>query len=140
MNEAHNLFGTLQNFDPGNGRQGALHSLRQLESAGVGPVSRLPVSIRLVLEAVLRNCDGKRVLEENVRALANWKPTGPRTEEIPFVVARIVLQDFTGVPLLVDLAAACAGGFGGGSLGAGGLLRHAGCHEPEPGAGVQAQP
>jgi aconitate hydratase len=105
MSDAHNLFGTLQTFDLGNGRQGALHSLRQLENAGVGPVSRLPVSIRLVLEAVLRNCDGKRVLEENVRALANWKPTGPRTEEIPFVVARIVLQDFTGVPLLVDLAA-----------------------------------
>ena len=64
-----------------------------------------PVSIRLVLESVLRNCDGKRVLAQNVRALANWKPTAPRKEEIPFVVARIVLQDFTGVPLLVDLAA-----------------------------------
>ena len=71
----------------------------------MGPVSRLPVSIRLVLESVLRNCDGKRVTEQNVRALANWKPKAPRTEEIPFVVARIVLQDFTGVPLLVDLAA-----------------------------------
>ena len=105
MSKAQNLFGTLQNFDLGNGQQGALHSLPQLEKAGVGPVSRLPVSIRLVLESVLRNCDGKRVLEQNVRALANWKPTGPRTEEIPFVVARIVLQDFTGVPLLVDLAA-----------------------------------
>ena len=105
MSKAQNLFGTLQNFDLGNGRQGAFHSLPQLEKAGVGPVSRLPVSIRLVLESVLRNCDGKRVLEQNVRSLANWKPTGPRTEEIPFVVARIVLQDFTGVPLLVDLAA-----------------------------------
>ena len=105
MSKAQNLFGTLRNFDLRNGQQGALHSLPQLEKAGVGPVSRLPVSIRLVLESVLRNCDGKRVLEQNVRALANWKPTGPRTEEIPFVVARIVLQDFTGVPLLVDLAA-----------------------------------
>jgi len=105
MSKAQNPFGTLQNFEVGNGRQGALHSLPQLERAGVGPVSRLPVSIRLVLESVLRNCDGRRVLEENVRALANWKPTGPRTKEIPFVVARIVLQDFTGVPLLVDLAA-----------------------------------
>jgi aconitate hydratase len=65
----------------------------------------LPVSIRLVLESVLRNCDGKKVSEQNVRALANWKPTETRTEEIPFIVARIVLQDFTGVPLLVDLAA-----------------------------------
>jgi aconitate hydratase len=105
MSKAQNLFGTLRTFDLGNGREGALHSLPQLEKAGVGPVSRLPVSIRLVLESVLRNCDGQRVLEQNVRALANWKPTGPRTEEIPFVVARIVLQDFTGVPLLVDLAA-----------------------------------
>src|SRR5207248_10314344 len=59
----------------------------------------------LVLASVLRNCDGKRVSEQNVRALANWKPNAPRSEEIPFVVARIVLQDFTGVPLLVDLAA-----------------------------------
>ena len=101
------------------------------------------MSIRLVLESVLRNCDGKRVSEQNVRALANWKPKAPRTEEIPFVVARIVLQDFTGVPLLVDLAAmrsavarlgknpedhraAGAGGPGGGPLGAGGLFRHAG--------------
>src|ERR1017187_1558435 len=105
MSKAQNHFGTLRNFDLGNGQQGAMHSLPQLEKAGVGAVSRLPVTIRLVLESVLRNCDGKRVLEQNVRALANWKPTGPRTEEIPFVVARIVLQDFTGVPLLVDLAA-----------------------------------
>src|SRR5205814_3794201 len=65
----------------------------------------LPVSIRNVLESVLRNCDGKKVSEDSVRELANWKPTAERTEEIPFVVARIVLQDFTGVPLLVDLAA-----------------------------------
>ena len=82
-----------------------LHSLPQLEQAGIGPISKLPVSIRLVLESVLRNCDGKRVTEQNVRALANWKAKATRTEEIPFVVARIVLQDFTGVPLLVDLAA-----------------------------------
>jgi aconitate hydratase len=105
MSKAQDLFGTLRGFDLGNGRQGTLYALPQLEESGVGPVSRLPVSIRLVLESVLRNCDGKRVSEQNVRALANWKPTGPRTEEIPFVVARIVLQDFTGVPLLVDLAA-----------------------------------
>src|SRR5256884_7147583 len=101
----HNLFGTRQPFDLGNGRQGTMFSLPHLEKAGIGPVSKLPVSIRLVLESVLRNCDGKRVSEQNVRALANWKPNAPRSEEIPFVVARIVLQDFTGVPLLVDLAA-----------------------------------
>jgi aconitate hydratase len=105
MSRAQDHFGTLRSFDLGNGRQGALYALPQLEKAGVGPVSRLPVSIRLVLESVLRNCDGKRVLEQHVRSLANWKPNAVRTEEIPFVVARIVLQDFTGVPLLVDLAA-----------------------------------
>ncbi len=105
MNTAYNIFNTLQKFDLGQGRTGAFYSLPELEKAGMGPVSRLPVSIRLVLESVLRNCDGKRVTEQNVRALANWKPKAARTEEIPFVVARIVLQDFTGVPLLVDLAA-----------------------------------
>ncbi len=98
-------FSTLRTFDAGGGVQATLHSLPALEEAGVGPVSRLPVSIRLVLESVLRNCDGRTVHPENVRALANWKPNAPRTEEIPFIVARIVLQDFTGVPLLVDLAA-----------------------------------
>src|SRR5438128_2597027 len=101
----HKLFDALQEFDLGDGKRGTFYSLPQLEKAGVGPVSRLPVSIRLVLESLLRNCDGKRVTEQHVRALANWKPNVSRTEEIPFVVARIVLQDFTGVPLLVDLAA-----------------------------------
>ncbi len=95
-----NPFNTLQTFEGGK----KFYSLPALEQAGF-PVSRLPVSIRLVLEAVLRNCDGKRVLESNIRELAAWKPTEERTAEIPFVVARIVLQDFTGVPLLVDLAA-----------------------------------
>ena len=104
-NNPHNLFGSLRTFDLGNGHSGRFYSLPALEEAGVGPISRLPVSIRLVLESVLRNCDGKKVLENNVRELANWRPTEPRTAEIPFVVARIVLQDFTGVPLLVDLAA-----------------------------------
>src|SRR5437763_1944858 len=101
----HNLFDTLQQFDLGNGKRGQFYSLPQLERSGTGSISRLPVSIRLVLESVLRNCDGKRVTEQNVLELANWKTTAPRTQEIPFVVARIVLQDFTGVPLLVDLAA-----------------------------------
>ncbi len=102
---SHNLFNSLQKFDLGNGKQGKFYSLPALEAAGVGPISRLPVSIRLVLESVLRNCDGKKVSEANVKELANWKATETRTAEIPFVVARIVLQDFTGVPLLVDLAA-----------------------------------
>ena len=105
MSAPHNLFGTLQGFELGNGKQGKFYSLPALEKAGVGPVSKLPVSIRLVLESVLRNCDGKKVSEANVKELANWKSSETRTAEIPFVVARIVLQDFTGVPLLVDLAA-----------------------------------
>ena len=105
MSDAHNLFGSLQQFDTGKAKKGRFYSLPALEAAGIGPIGRLPVSIRLVLESVLRNCDGKRVSETAVRELANWKPTAARTEEIPFVVARIVLQDFTGVPLLVDLAA-----------------------------------
>jgi aconitate hydratase len=99
------LFGTLQTFELGNGQSAKFYSLPALEKAGVGPISKLPVSIRLVLESVLRNCDGKKVHETNVKELANWKATETRTAEIPFVVARIVLQDFTGVPLLVDLAA-----------------------------------
>src|SRR6266576_1081346 len=105
MNQLHNSFDSLQKFDPGNGQPGLFYSLPALEKAGVGPISTLPVSIRLVLESVLRNCDGKKVTEANVKALANWAPRAERTGEIPFVVARIVLQDFTGVPLLVDLAA-----------------------------------
>ncbi len=105
MSTSHNLFGTWQSFELGNGQAGKFYSLPALEKAGVGPISKLPVSIRIVLESVLRNCDGKKVHEANVKELANWKATETRTAEIPFVVARIVLQDFTGVPLLVDLAA-----------------------------------
>src|SRR5450432_671186 len=105
MSAPHNLFDTLQKFDLGNGKQGKYYSLPALEAAGVGPISKLPVSIRLVLESVLRNCDGLKVQAANIKELANWQPSGVRTAEIPFVVARIVLQDFTGVPLLVDLAA-----------------------------------
>ena len=105
MSTPHNLFNTLQSFDLGNGSTGQFYSLPSLEKAGVGPISKLPVSVRLVLESVLRNCDGLKVQEANVLELANWKANESRTAEIPFVVARIVLQDFTGVPLLVDLAA-----------------------------------
>ncbi|TAK87204.1 MAG: aconitate hydratase AcnA [Betaproteobacteria bacterium] len=96
----HNLYSTLQTF-----KHGKFYSLPELGKALNVRIERLPVSIRIVLESVLRNCDGKKVTEEHVRQLAAWKPAAARTEEIPFVVARIVLQDFTGVPLLVDLAA-----------------------------------
>ncbi len=98
-------FNTKQQFDLGSGKQGSLYSLPALEKQGVGPISRLPISIRIVLESVLRNCDGKKVTMEDVKTLANWNAKAPKQVEIPFVVARVVLQDFTGVPLLVDLAA-----------------------------------
>ena len=101
----HNLFNTLQSFAPNSGKSGQFYSLPQLEKEGVGAVSKLPVSIRIVLESVLRNFDGTKITEDDVRAVANWQPNAERTEEVPFVVARVLLQDFTGVPLLVDLAA-----------------------------------
>ncbi|HEX8372978.1 MAG TPA: aconitate hydratase [Chthoniobacterales bacterium] len=96
---------TLKHFDTGSGSQAAYFSLPALEELGVGPISKLPVSIRIVLESVLRNCDDKKVAWKDVVTLSNWNARRPVEEEIPFVVARIVLQDFTGVPLLVDLAA-----------------------------------
>src|SRR6201981_2498966 len=101
----HDEFKTLRTFDAGNGREGWLYSLPALEEQGIGKISRLPVSIRIVLESVLRNCDGKKVRRKDVETLAKWNAKKPANEEIPFVVARIVLQDFTGVPLIVDLAA-----------------------------------
>ena len=102
---SRNTLNTLKDFNISDSKKGKLYSLPALEkSLGIN-VSRLPVSIRIVLESVLRNCDGKKVTEEHVKQLANWGPTAERTDEIPFVVARVVLQDFTGVPLLADLAA-----------------------------------
>ncbi len=103
MPDLPNPFHTLQSFTA-NGAAHKFYSLPALEQSGF-KVSRLPISIRLVLESLLRNCDGKRVQDGAIRDLASWGAKSPRTEEIPFVVARIVLQDFTGVPLLVDLAA-----------------------------------
>jgi aconitate hydratase len=98
-------FKTLKTFDAGKNREGFLFSLPSLEQQGIGKISRLPVSIRIVLESVLRNCDGEKVRRRDVEALAKWNAKSPANAEIPFVVARIVLQDFTGVPLIVDLAA-----------------------------------
>jgi len=101
---AHNAFKTLQDFKLESGKTGQFYSLKAL-AATYPNVARLPVSIRIVLEAVLRNVDGKKVTEQHVTQLANWRPNAKRTDEIPFIVARVVLQDFTGVPLLADLAA-----------------------------------
>ena len=149
-------FDSLQTFSSDSGPIGQFHSLPQLEKNGVGPVSRLPHSLRVVLESVLRNCDGEKITEDDVRDLANWQPNGKRIEEIPFIVARVLLQDFTGVPLLVDLAAMrsavarlgknsgiieplVSGRSGDRSLGPGRLLQHARCVRKEHGDGVPAQ-
>src|SRR5216683_7883019 len=100
----HNAFNTLKTFQTSTGKSGQCYSLPAL-AATFPNVKRLPVSLRIVLESVLRNVDGKKITEEHVKQLASWACTGPRTEEIPFVLARILLQDFTGVPVLADLAA-----------------------------------
>jgi aconitate hydratase len=105
VREMPDEFKTLKTFEAGAGRAAYFHSLPLLEEQGIGRISRLPISIRIVLESVLRNCDGKKVRRKDVETLAKWNAKKPANEEIPFVVARIVLQDFTGVPLVVDLAA-----------------------------------
>ncbi|WP_298233658.1 aconitate hydratase AcnA [uncultured Azohydromonas sp.] len=101
---AHAFANTLTEFSTPSGRTGRLYSLPKLTERWPA-VQRLPVSLRIVLESVLRNCDGKKITENHVEQLARWQPVAQREEEIPFVVARVVLQDFTGVPLLADLAA-----------------------------------
>jgi aconitate hydratase len=100
----HAFAKTLKTFKTASGREGKFFSLPALARTYPG-VARLPVSMRVVLESVLRNCDGQKVTPEHVAQLARWGATAERKDEIPFVVARVVLQDFTGVPLLADLAA-----------------------------------
>ena len=94
-----------QRLELPSGATGTYHSLPLLEKRGIANISRMPVSLRILLESVLRNLDGRRIRDEDVEALAHWKPNTARTAEVPFVVGRVLLQDFTGVPLLVDLAA-----------------------------------
>ena len=104
-NHMNNPLNTLTEFESKqSGAKGFIYSLPALAKSGFD-VSRLPVSIRIVLESVLRNCDGKLATEDDVKRLAAWSAQNPADYEVPFVVSRIVLQDFTGVPLLVDLAA-----------------------------------
>ncbi len=91
-------------FDTGNGRA-VIYRLENLEKAGLGSISRLPFSIKVLLESVLRNCDGALVTEQDVAALAGWNAKSPAAREVPFKPARVILQDFTGVPAVVDLAA-----------------------------------
>jgi len=101
---SHAFASTVKNFTTASGKKGKFYSLPELAHK-YPRVSRLPVSIRIVLESVLRNCDGRKVTAEHVRQLASWGANAARKDEIPFVLSRVVLQDFTGVPLLVDLAA-----------------------------------
>ena len=100
----HAFASTRKSFQTASGKTGELYSLPAL-ARRYPSVKRLPVSLRLVLESVLRHCDGVKVTREHVEQLANWRPKAARTDEIPFTVARVILQDFTGVPLLADLAA-----------------------------------
>ena len=101
---AHDPFGVRDTFDTGSGSAG-IYRIAKLEEQGIGPVSQLPYSIRVLLEAVVRNCDGYVVSEEDVKNLANWNAESPAKVEVPFNPSRVVLQDFTGVPAVVDLAA-----------------------------------
>ncbi len=103
-NRLKDPFGAKSQFNTGSGTA-ALYRLSKLEDAGVGKISALPFSIRILLEAVLRNCDGYAVTQDDVKNLAAWKAEKPAELEIPFKPARVVLQDFTGVPCVVDLAA-----------------------------------
>ena len=100
----HAFSETIKTFKTASGKSGRFYSLPALTKQYPN-ITRLPISLRIVLESVLRNCDGKRVTAQHIAELANWKPNAARTQEIPFVVSRVVLQDFTGVPLLADLAA-----------------------------------
>ena len=97
-------FKARDTFETGGGKAG-IYRLSKLQDAGLGNIAALPYSIRVLLESLLRNCDGYAVTEDDVKNLAGWKAAAPAQVEIPFKPARVVLQDFTGVPCVVDLAA-----------------------------------
>jgi aconitate hydratase len=97
-------FNARVKFDTGHGEM-YMYRLAKLEEDGVAAISKLPFSIKVLLESVLRNCDGYVVREEDVKNLANWTPANDNASEVPFKPARVILQDFTGVPSVVDLAA-----------------------------------
>ncbi len=100
----HNTWNALRTFES-DGRTLHYYSLPALEEAGIGPVSSLPLSIRIVLESLVRNLDGEAVTETDIRSLANWNASSPGGNEIPFKVGRVLMQDLTGVPAVVDIAA-----------------------------------
>ena len=100
----HNLFNSLRSFES-NGKKVLYYSLPVLEEGGIGPISKLPVSIRILLESLLRNYDDHQITEQEVVELGNWNAKQPKASELPFKPARVIAQDFTGVPLVVDIAA-----------------------------------
>ncbi|NCO40774.1 MAG: aconitate hydratase AcnA [Armatimonadetes bacterium CG_4_10_14_3_um_filter_66_18] len=104
MSASTDTFGAKTPFETGSGTL-SLYRLQTLEDRGVAVVSRLPFSLKVLLESVLRRCDGHLVTDDDVTSLAQWRPTEPGAREIPFMPARVLLQDFTGVPAVVDLAA-----------------------------------
>lgn len=102
MSSLRNSLHTLKTL----GKNGpSYYALSALEEQGIGEIRRLPISIRIMLESLLRNCDGKRVKEEDILHLAKWNGKKMQEGEVPFIVSRVLLQDFTGLPLVVDLAA-----------------------------------
>lgn len=101
----HNLYNTKSTIKTESGKQYTYYSLPKLNEACRFNLKQLPVSLRIILESILRNFDGTKITEDHIKQLATWEPNTNRTNEIPFVVSRVVLQDFTGVPLLCDLAA-----------------------------------
>ena len=97
-------FGAKTPFETNSGRL-HFYRLQTLEDEGLAAVSKLPFSLKVLLESVLRRCDGRLIAAADVTNLAKWRPTDPGTSEVPFMPARVLLQDFTGVPAVVDLAA-----------------------------------
>ncbi len=104
MSQSKDIFGTKATFETPQGSL-SYFNLETLEKQGLGPISSLPISIKVLLESVLRNCNDYDVRREAVEKLAQWDPHKVSTSEVPFKPARVLLQDFTGVPAVVDLAA-----------------------------------
>ena len=101
----HDPLRAKSKFKNSSGLSKSYFSLTSLKDNGIADVRRLPISLRMILESLVRNCDGVRVTEEHVRQLANWEPNGTRVSEIPFIVGRVVMHELAGIPALGDLAA-----------------------------------
>ncbi len=105
MIHLQNRFNSLRQLKTSSNNTGYFHSLENLENQGFGNINRLPTTIKILLESAIRNYDGKMITEDQVEKIANWQPNEKRNIEIPFIASRILLQDYTGIPLLADLAA-----------------------------------